>query len=272
MKKKRVLIISQEISPYLDYTNMGKICNALPKHLLNEGVEMRILTPRFGNVNERRHKLHEVVRLSGINIVMGDDDMPLIIKVASLPSVRIQVYFLDNEEFFGRKFDFRDEKEKFYADNAERMIFFCKGAMEIVKKFAWPPDLIHCHGWMTSLIPLYMKTAYKKEPVFLKSKIVSSIYKNDFKETLNKNFGTLGKSDGVTAKDFELFKPATNTALLEGAINYSDGVILGDEETDKAVLDFIKAKKKPKLDFGNLDEDYLVDYVEFYKKLMTAKK
>ena len=166
MRKKRVLIVSQEINPYLDYTNMGKICNALPKHLLNEGVEMRILMPRFGNINERRHKLHEVVRLSGINIVMGDDDMPLIIKVASMPGVRIQVYFLDNEEFFKRKTDFRDEKEKFHADNAERMVFFCKGAMEIVKKFAWPPDVVHCHGWMTSLIPLYMKTAYKKEPVF----------------------------------------------------------------------------------------------------------
>ena len=271
MRKKRVLIVSQEINPYLDYTNMGQICNALPKHLLNEGVEMRILMPRFGNINERRHKLHEVVRLSGINIVMGDDDMPLIIKVASMPGVRIQVYFLDNEEFFKRKTDLRDEKEKFYTDNAERMVFFCKGAMEIVKKFAWPPDVVHCHGWMTSLIPLYMKTAYKKEPVFLKSKVITSLYKNDFTETLNKNFSELGMGESIVAKEFELYKKATNQALLEGAIHYSDAVIMGDNETDKKVLEFLKLqKKKPKLDF-NMEDGYLTEYVDFYKKLMAGK-
>ncbi|MFM2225950.1 MAG: hypothetical protein RJA07_2152 [Bacteroidota bacterium] len=270
MMKKRILIISNEINPYLEYSNMGRICNALPKHLLNEGAELRILMPRFGNINERRHKLHEVVRLSGINIIMGDDDMPLIIKVASMPGVRIQVYFLDNDEFFKRKTDVYDEKEKFHPDNAERMVFFCKGAMEIVKKFAWPPDVVHCHGWMTSLIPLYMKTAYKKEPVFLKSKIIYSLYQNDFKETLNKNFAPLGMGETITNKEFEPYKKATHQALMEGAIQYADGIILGDENTEKASLDLIKAKKKPTLAY-NPEDEYIDEYVKFYKKLLSGK-
>ncbi|MEY4877015.1 MAG: hypothetical protein RL708_2164 [Bacteroidota bacterium] len=270
MMKKRILIISNEINPYLEYSNMGRICNALPKHLLNEGAELRILMPRFGNINERRHKLHEVVRLSGINIIMGDDDMPLIIKVASMPGVRIQVYFLDNDEFFKRKTDAYDEKEKFHPDNAERMVFFCKGAMEIVKKFAWPPDVVHCHGWMTSLIPLYMKTAYKKEPVFLKSKIIYSLYQDNFKETLNKNFAPLGMGESITNKEFEPYKKATHQALMEGAIQYADGIILGDENTEKASLDLIKAKKKPMLAY-NPEDEYIDEYVGFYKKLLTGK-
>ena len=271
MIKKRMLIISQEINPYLDYTNMGKIVNSLCKHLQNEQAELRILMPRFGNINERRHRLHEVVRLSGINIVMGDDDMPLLIKVASIPGVRIQVYFLDNEEFFKRKYDMRDEKGKFYDDNAERMIFFCKGAMEIVKKFAWPPDVVHCHGWMTSLIPLYIKTAYKKEPVFAKSKVVFSAYENDFTETLNKNFEELAQMDIIKPKEFELFKKANHQAVMEGAINYSDGIIAGSEKVDKKVMEFIKAKKKPLLPFSGLEDTFLPEYTAFYKKLLSAK-
>jgi len=152
MNRKRILIITQEMKPYLVLSEMARITNHLPVHLLNQGMEIRVLMPRFGSINERRHRLHEVVRLSGMNIIIDDDDFPLIIKVASLPGARLQVYFLDNEDFFKRKYDFTDEHQKFYDDNAERMIFFCKGALETVKKWGWPPDIIHCHGWMTSLV------------------------------------------------------------------------------------------------------------------------
>jgi starch synthase len=271
MIKKRMLIISQEINPYLDYTNMGKIVNSLCKHLQNEQAELRILMPRFGNINERRHRLHEVVRLSGINIVMGDDDMPLLIKVASIPGVRIQVYFLDNEEFFKRKYDMRDEKEKFYADNAERMIFFCKGAMEIVKKFAWPPDVVHCHGWMSSLVPLYIKTAYKKEPVFAKAKVITSLYDNDFTESMNKGFEALAQMEVIKPKEFELFKKGNHQSLLEGAINYSDGIIAGSDTVDKKLLDFAAAKKKQLLPFNGLEDNILEEYTDFYKKILSGK-
>ncbi|MEN9522487.1 MAG: hypothetical protein RL065_864 [Bacteroidota bacterium] len=270
MMKKRILIISNEINPYLEYSNMGRICNELPKHLLNEGAELRILMPKFGNINERRHKLHEVVRLSGIHITMGEDIMSLTIKVASMPGVRIQVYFLDHEDFFKRKSDAYDEKDKFHSDNDERMVYFCKGAMELIKKFAWPPDLVHCHGWMTSLIPLYMKTAYKSEPVFLKSKVIYSLYQNDFKETLNKSFASLAMGDSITNKEFEPFKKATHQALLDGAINYSDGIILGDDKTGQQSLDLISSKKKPKLNY-NPEDEYLTEIVDFYKKILSGK-
>ena len=157
MDKKRVLFVTQEMHPYLSDTGIAQIARHLPQYMQEQGMEIRVLMPRFGNINERRNRLHEVVRLSGINIMIQDDDYPLVIKVASLPGARIQVYFLDNEDLFSRKSVFRDSKDKFFKDNGERMVFFCKGVLETVKKFGWAPDIIHCHGWLTSLIPLYVK-------------------------------------------------------------------------------------------------------------------
>lgn len=188
MDNKRVLIITQELTPYLNGTEMSELVNALPQYMQNQGNEIRILMPRYGVINERRHRLHEVVRLSGMNIIIQDDDYPLIIKVASLPGSRIQVYFLDNDDLFKRKYTFHDENETFFEDNAERMVFFCKAALETVKKFQWAPDIIHCHGWLTSLIPMYLKTVYKDEPVLQNAKIVYSIYKNAFEDKLSKTF------------------------------------------------------------------------------------
>ncbi len=273
MKKKRILVVSQEINPYLEYTNIGKICNALCKQLqLKEEAELRVLMPRFGNINERRHKLHEVVRLSGINVIMNDEDHPLIIKVASMPGVRIQVYFLDNEDFFKRKSDLHDEKGKFHADNADRMVFFAKGALEIVKKFGWPPDLVLCHGWMTSLLPMYLKTAYKKEPVFSKAKVVYSVYNNPFTETLSKNFFDLAThGTGIKDKEFELYKPGNYHGLQKGAIQFADGLILGDETMDKETTAFLTTKRKPTLKYNGLEDGYLLEYSEFFKKLLAEK-
>jgi glycogen synthase len=166
MEKKRLLLITQEMEPYTEGNDISALVGKLPKFLQDNGYELRILMPRYGVVNERRHRLHEVVRLSGMNIIVDDDDYPLLIKVASLPNSRLQVYFLDNEEFFKRKQVFEDEEGKPFEDNAERMTFFCKGAIETVKKFGWAPDIVFCHGWMTSLIPLYLRTTYKTEPIF----------------------------------------------------------------------------------------------------------
>jgi len=171
MEKKRVLIVTQEMKPYLIVDEIAKIARELPQHIQENGMEIRILMPRFGDINERRNRLHEVVRLSGINITVDGEDYPLVIKVASLPGARMQVYFLDNEDLFKRKGVFHDNKGKFFKDNDERMIFFCKGVLETVKKFGWPPDIIHCIGTMTSLIPHYLKTAYKDEPVFENSTV-----------------------------------------------------------------------------------------------------
>src|SRR5690606_2542588 len=178
--KKRVLIITNELSPYVEFTDFAEILNQLAIKTFEAGIEVRVSMPRFGVINERRHRLHEVVRLSGINIMVDKEYHPLIIKVASLPNARLQVYFMDNEDFFKRKFVFRNEDDKFYDDNAERAVFFCKSALETVKKFGWPPHAIHCHGWMTSLIPLYLKTAYKKEPVFGPAKSIFTLQNDQF--------------------------------------------------------------------------------------------
>jgi starch synthase len=259
------------MDPYHIESEIASIARSLPEYVQEQGMEIRVLMPRFGNINERRHRLHEVVRLSGINIIIDSDDYPLMIKVASLPGARMQVYFLDNEDFFKRKGVFRDDKEKFYDDNSERMIFFCKGVIETVKKFGWPPDIIHCHGWMTSLIPLYLKTAYQNEPVFQNSTVVYSVYKNSFKESLPKSFIKKAPiKDSISPSDLELFKGADNTSLNIGGANYSDAIILGSEEIDKDVNNFITNEiNKPVLEFVN-DDEYLDKYHNFYESCMRA--
>ncbi len=268
MEKKKLLYVTQEMDPYLVVTDAANIVKKLAPYINDNGLEVRILMPRFGIINERRNRLHEVVRLSGINIIINDDDYPLIIKVASLPGARIQVYFLDNEEFFKRKTVFRDEEDKFYDDNAERMIFFCKATLETVKKFGWHPNIIHCHGWMTSLIPVYMKTQFAKDPVFSTTKMVYSVYENEFSEKLNTKFikkALIG--DDITEKDLAVFKDLTNEALTLGGAQFADAVIQGSSQI--ANMNAIKKQiqKKPFLDFQ--EEDNISEkYAEFYKSLL----
>jgi starch synthase len=240
--KKRVLIIANELSPYTEFTDFAHILNKLAIKTFDSGLEIRVIMPRFGLINERRHRLHEVVRLSGINVIIDKDDYPLMIKVASLPNARLQVYFMDNEDYFKRKAVFRDDQDNFFDDNGERMIFFCKSALETVKKCGWPPHINHCHGWMTSLAPLYLKTTYKKEPVFGYSKVIYTAQADQFTETLNPNFVKKGIiSADIKEKDFDPYKEGTNTALTIGAGKYADVVVFGSEE----ISDNIKEELKP---------------------------
>jgi len=268
MDKKRVLIVTHEMKPYNILTEIATIANQIPIYMADQGMEVRVLMPRFGMINERRHRLHEVVRLSGINIIIDEDDYPLIIKVASLPGARLQVYFLDNEDYFKRKSVFTDEKGKFYNDNDERMIFFCKGVLETIKKFGWPPDIIHCHGWMTSLIPMYVKTVYKKEPVFLNSKVIYSAYDNSFKETFKKEFQkkAIISKELIKDNDFAPFKKADNTALNVGGVTHSDGVIMAGKNIETTVKNTVKKLKKKTI--VSPEENYLATYLDFYKSLM----
>ena len=246
--KKRVLIIANELSPYTEFTDFAQILNKLAIKTFDSGLEVRVIMPRFGVINERRHRLHEVVRLSGINVIIDKDDYPLIIKVASLPNARLQVYFMDNEDYFKRKAVFRDDQDNFFDDNAERMIFFCKSALETVKKFGWPPHVIHCHGWMTSLVPLYLKTTYKKEPVFGYSKIVYTAQADQFTEQLNTNFVKKAIiSTDIKDKDLDAYKEGTNTALTIGAGKCADVVIFGSETLDKKVTDELKPGRYKKV-------------------------
>jgi starch synthase len=265
--KKRILFIANEMSPYLELTEFAEIVNKLAVMSNDNNMEVRCIMPKFGVINERRHRLHEVVRLSGINVTIDNDDYPLVIKVASLPNARLQVYFLDNEDFFKRKFVFADEKEKWYDDNGLRTVLFCKGALETVKKFGWPPDIIHCSGWMTGLIPMYIKTAYKKEPVFSHSKIVFTIGETTFGENISADFlKLLAINDNVTPKDQEVFSPNDNIAMFKGGATYADAITFGAEDVDKKLVDeFSKVKGKKILKYN--PESDLTDYLQLYADL-----
>jgi len=267
--KKRILFIANEMSPYLELTEFAEMVNKLAIKANDSQFEVRCIMPRFGVINERRHRLHEVVRLSGINVSVDNDDLPLQIKVASLPSARLQVYFLDNEELFRRKFVFHDENEKWFDDNDLRTIFFCKGAMETVKKFGWPPDVIHCSGWMTGLIPAYLKTLYKKEPVFAHSKVVYTIGQNTFKEKLGAGF--LKKAlihPSLKDKDLEVFKEGTNTALQRGGASFADAITFGAEKIEKKLTEeFTKVRGKKTLLYN--EEGDLTEYLQLYTDLAS---
>jgi starch synthase len=265
--KKRILFIGNEMSPYLEMTEFAEIVNRLAVKSNDSGMEVRCIMPRFGMINERRHRLHEVVRLSGINISIDGDDYPLVIKVASLPNARLQIYFLDNEDLFKRKTLFHDGQEKWFSDNALRTVLFCKGALETVKKFGWPPDIIHCSGWMTGLIPMYIKTAYKKEPVFSNCKIIYTIGQNTFKEKVGHDFLKLAAiSPNIKEKDLEPFKEANNVSMFKGGATFADAISFGADKVDKKLVDeFTKVRGKKVLKY-NADSD-LSEYMQLYSDL-----
>ena len=267
MSKKRVLFVTQEMNPYTTLTEISDIVKKLAPLTQNKGMEVRVLMPKYGSINERRHRLHEVVRLSGMNIIVDDDDYPLIIKVASLPGSRLQVYFLDNEEFFKRKFVFNDEDDKPFEDNQERMVFFCKGVIETVRKFGWPPDIIHCHGWKTSLIPFYLKKVYDNEPIFENSNVIYSAYENEYEKTFNENFFNLAAINQLKPEDLADFKDKTNVKLLTGGIKYADAIVKGSESLDKDVQDLFDKSSKPKLDYYG-EEEISAPILEFYQGLL----
>lgn len=263
MSKKRVLYITQEMSPYTTLTEISEMAHKIAPYSYNKGYEVRVLMPKFGTINERRHRLHEVVRLSGMNIIVDDDDYPLIIKVASLPGSRMQVYFLDNEEFFKRKLLFNDEKDKPFEDNEDRMVFFCKGVMETVKKFGWPPDIIHCHGWMTSLVPLYFEKIYRDSPIFEKSKMIFSVYDHTYEDSFSKDFITKACINDLEEKDLKNYKAGAKIKLNEGAIAHADGIICGSESFNASIKKTIAGANVPVQDHTEGD-DYLTSTLDFY--------
>jgi starch synthase len=273
MPKKKVLIITQEMNPYTAISEISEIARRLPQYVQQKGMEIRVLMPKFGTINERRHRLHEVVRLSGMNIIVDDDDFPLIIKVASLPGARMQVYFLDNEDFFRRKSVFTDDEGEAFDDNEDRMVFFCKGAIETVKKFGWPPDIIHCHGWMTSLVPLYIKKAYKNEPLFRDSKVIYSMYENPLTDNFSDDFFAKASINALNEEDLEAYKTDGKIVVDRGAATFADGVIVGSESINESVTDMLAGLETPILEYpGAEKETYLPAYLEFFKSFLEQKE
>ena len=266
MKDKRILYVSSEVVPYLQETEISSMSFEAPRLVNQQGGQIRIFMPRYGNINERRHQLHEVIRLSGINLVINDLDMPLIIKVASIPKERIQVYFIDNDEYFKRKATLTDENGVLFSDNDERAIFFAKGVIETVKKLNWSPDIIHVHGWLASLFPIYLKEYYKDEPLFNESKIVTSVYNQSFNNTLSLDMFNKVKFDNLNEDSIKVLEEPSYVNLMKIAIDYSDALIVGSEEIPKDLTSYIKDSNKPILEYKNRD-----DFGEAYTKFLNTE-
>lgn len=271
MSKKRILFVTQEMEPYTTLSEMSELVRKLPQHVQETGYEIRVLMPKFGTINERRHRLHEVVRLSGMNIIVDDEDYPLIIKVASLPGSRMQVYFLDNEEFFKRKFVFEDADGKAFEDNQERTVFFCKGVLETVKKFGWAPDIIHCHGPMTALVPLFKNKVYHNDPIFEETKVIYSVYDNDLDASFDKRFLDIAAINDLESEDVAPYGSEENITLNLGGIHYSDAIVKGSTSLSEDVLKSIEAKEALVLEHGPVEEQ-LENIVSFYKELLPQEE
>lgn len=268
MTRKKILFVSQEITPYLPESEMSIIGRNLPQGIQDRGKEIRTFMPRYGCINERRNQLHEVIRLSGMNLIIDDTDHPLIIKVASIQTARMQVYFIDNEDFFHRKYTLSDDKGKSFKDNDERLIFFARGVIETVKKLQWSPDIIHCQGWFTNLIPLYIKKFYNDDPLFMNSKIVTSVYDNEFNDVMDKRLKNKLSWDKLDSKDIEIIDKPNYINLSKLAINYSDGIIFGSENINSELVDYISKSESDTLDYQTEDK-YMDAYSGFYDKILS---
>ena len=273
MVTKKILFITTEIAPYLAETEMSTIARTLPQGIHERGREIRTFMPKFGCINERRNQLHEVIRLSGMNLIIDDTDHPLIIKVASIQAARMQIYFIDNEDFFQRKFLLHDENGVEFADNDERCIFYVRGVMETVKKLRWIPDLIHCHGWMTALAPLYIKKHYKGDPCFKNSKVVYSLYNDDFRTLLDTDFAKKAKLEGVSQNDLKGIKERPDfETLSQLAIDFSDGVIEGGLDLNQNVVNYAKSKEALHYLPFQSEENYIDTFNKFYDQILSIKK
>ena len=266
---QKVLFVCSEILPYVAENPMSTIGRYLPQGTQEKKKEIRCFMPRYGCINERKHQLHEVIRLSGMNLIIGGADHPLIIKVASIPDAHTQVYFIDNEEYFKRKQVFTDEEGKFFEDNDERAVFFARGVLETVKKLRWAPDVIFCQGWLSHLVPVYLKKAYKNDPIFTNCKVVLSLHDDALAEKFNPDFATKALFGDVTEKDLEPLKSADGIGLAKTAARFSDGVILGSDTIPVQLVSYCRdrglqvLKYKPK---SLAEGTYIDEYNEFFEK------
>lgn len=270
MSQKKILYITQEIYPYLDETPISNTSRFLPQAIQEKGKEIRAFMPKYGPINERRNQLHEVIRLSGMNLIIDDSDHSLIIKVASIQAARMQVYFIDNEDYFQNKELLTDKEGAEYEDNDERSIFFIRGVMETIKKLRWVPDVIHCHGWFSALAPLFIKKGYADDPCFRNSKVVCSLYDESFSRPFQPDFADKLRYDGIGDKEVEAVKALGTidyTTLMKLAIDYSDGIIIGSEKVDPELIRYATDKGIQQLPFQSDFEQYSEDINRFYDQI-----
>ncbi len=267
----RVLFVNSEMEHFMPASVIATVGRYLPQGIQESGAEIRSFVPRYGTINERRYQLHEVIRLSGMNIIINDIDRPLVIKVSSISSARMQVYFIDNEDYFHRKYVYTDDTGKYFTDNDERAIFFARGVLETVKKLRWKPDIIHCQGWISHFLPLYLRKVYSDDPIFTDSKVVLSLYNESLDMEFNDETRSKVLVHGIRNRDFEVFDPVNGINLAKLAIQYSNGVIIGSKELPADIEESIKSSHLKVLPYREIDHpenSYIQDYKNFYDQIL----
>ena len=270
----RVLFVSSEIFPYMPETDIAVSGRFLPQGIQESGKEIRSFMPRYGTINERRNQLHEVIRLSGMNLVINNADRPLVIKVSSISSARMQVYFIDNEDYFHRKFIYRDAEGKEFKDNDERAIFFARGVLETVKKLRWKPDIVHCQGWISHFLPVYLKKVYHEDPIFTETKVVLSLYNDLLDARLSDDLIDKMRFENLAREDVDELAEPTGINLAKLTIRYADGVIAGVPEIDPQLTAYARERNLPILPYVPIDKDdqaFVRAYNQFYDDLLTSR-
>ena len=268
MAHNKILYICQQIMPYLPENEESALCRQLSQAMQEHNNEIRTFMPRYGCINERRNQLHEVIRLSGMNLIINDDDHQLIIKVSSIPSARIQIYFIDNDDFFSRKAVLTSEEGKEFEDNDERMVFFARGVLETVKKLQWRPTVVHCHGWFSAIAPLYLRNMFKDDPVLCDSKIVVSLYEDSFTTPLDATLTEKLCNEGVPAEELQNLGELSYENLMRFVIDNADGVVAGSANANQALLDYAREQGKNVLDYQSPEaEGFYDNYDRFYEEL-----
>jgi starch synthase len=266
---KKILFINQEITPYVADSDLSLMGKALPQAMQESGHEIRTFMPKWGIINERRGMLHEVIRLSGMNLIIDDTDHPLIIKVATINQTRVQVYFIDNDDYFAKRQMTVDEQGNDYADNGERAIFFARGVLETVKKLRWVPDIIHIQGWMGAVVPMYITTAYHDEPSYNATKVVTSLFPNNLQTGLGANFKKCVAFREAKASLLNKYDDNFSFEELNKlAIDYSDGVIAAHKKISPSLLKYAKDNNIPTHSYCG--EDFAEAYEEFYDKILQG--
>ena len=268
MANNKILYICQQIMPYLAENEESRLCRQLSQAMQEHGNEIRTFMPRYGCVNERRNQLHEVIRLSGMNLIINDDDHQLIIKVSSIPSARIQIYFIDNDDFFSRKAVLTDEEGKEFEDNDARMMFYARGVLETVKKLQWKPSVVHCHGWFSAVVPMYLKHVLYDDPLFRDIKIVVSLGADKFEGTLAADFKQKLEGEGIMDSKMSVLEVPTYENLYRFVMEYADGVVVTSANADKELVEYARERGKKILEYSDAEPKEVFDnYKKFYDEL-----
>lgn len=268
MAKNRILYVCQEISPYVPETDFSKLSLEMARQMQERGAEVRTFMPRYGCINERRNQLHEVIRLSGMNLIINDNDHQLIIKVASIPAARLQVYFIDNDDYFSRRFIVTDAEGNMFEDNDDRAIFFARGMLETVKKLRWAPTIVHCHGWFSAIVPMYLKKVFYDDPLFSNVKIVLSVANDKFDGTLCPEFKQKLEGEGILDSVMSVLEEPTYQNLYRFVIEYADGIVVTSPDADSEVVEYARSRGKKVLDYQCGDDKEVFDnYKKFYDEL-----